>query len=330
MIQHLNFSYPWVLLALVLIPVLYWYVKKREMAQTAGMLFSDTHKLPIEKNWRSMLRNVPMILRMLALACCIAALARPQQRNDIEISDGQGIDIVLCIDVSGSMLAQDFKPDRLGAAKNVATDFIERRKGDRIGLVVFSGESFAMCPLTTDRAVLRTQIEAIENGILQDGTAIGSGLASGVDRLKGSTSKSKVIILMTDGENTGGLIDPQTAKEMAKTFGIRVYTIGVGTKGIAPTPYQTPLGRQVVNEKVSIDEDLLKQIAKETNGQYYRATDNTELQNIYAAIDALEKSKVQSTTFRKSTEQFHPWVIAAILLLFLELALRYTVFRKFP
>jgi len=277
-----------------------------------------------------MLRNIPLILRMLALACCIIALARPQQKNDIEISDGQGIDIVLCIDVSGSMLAQDFKPDRLGAAKNVAMDFIDRRKGDRIGLVIFSGESFAMCPLTTDRAVLRTQIEAIENGILLDGTAIGSGLASGVDRLKGSTSKSKVIILMTDGENTGGLIDPQTAKEMAKAFGIRVYTIGVGTKGMAPTPYQTPLGRQVVNEKVSIDEDLLKQIAKETNGQYYRATDNTELQNIYASIDALEKSKVQSTTFRKSTEQFYPWAIAAICLLFLELALRYTVFRKFP
>jgi Ca-activated chloride channel homolog len=326
----MNFAYPYLLGLLALLPVLYWYAKKREQQQTAGLLFSDTRKLPIEKTWKLRLRNIPLLFRLLALGCCIVALARPQLKNDIEITEGQGIDIVLCIDVSGSMLAQDFKPDRMGAAKNVALDFIERRKGDRIGLVVFSGESFAMCPLTTDKAVLRTQIQNIQNGILTDGTAIGSGLASSVDRLKGSTSKSKVIILLTDGENTGGLIDPQTAKELAKTFAIRVYTIGVGTKGMAPTPYQTPLGVQMVNEKVSIDEVLLQQIAKETNGQYYRATDNAELQNIYASIDKLEKSKVESTTFRKKTEQFHPWVLAALLLVFLELGLRFTVFRKFP
>ncbi len=326
----MNFAYPYLLGLLALLPVLYWYAKKREQQQTAGLLFSDTRKLPIEKTWKLRLRNIPLIFRLLALGCCIVALARPQLKNDIEITEGQGIDIVLCIDVSGSMLAQDFKPDRMGAAKNVALDFIERRKGDRIGLVVFSGESFAMCPLTTDKVVLRTQIQNIQNGILTDGTAIGSGLASSVDRLKGSTSKSKVIILLTDGENTGGLIDPQTAKELAKTFAIRVYTIGVGTKGMAPTPYQTPLGVQMVNEKVSIDEVLLQQIAKETNGQYYRATDNAELQNIYASIDKLEKSKVESTTFRKKTEQFHPWVLAALLLVFLVLGLRFTVFRKFP
>jgi Ca-activated chloride channel homolog len=326
----MNFAYPYLLGLLALLPVLYWYAKKREQQQTAGLLFSDIRKLPIEKTWKLRLRNIPLLFRLLALGCCIVALARPQLKNDIEITEGQGIDIVLCIDVSGSMLAQDFKPDRMGAAKNVALDFIERRKGDRIGLVVFSGESFAMCPLTTDKAVLRTQIQNIQNGILTDGTAIGSGLASSVDRLKGSTSKSKVIILLTDGENTGGLIDPQTAKELAKTFAIRVYTIGVGTKGMAPTPYQTPLGVQMVNEKVSIDEVLLQQIAKETNGQYYRATDNAELQNIYASIDKLEKSKVESTTFRKKTEQFHPWVLAALLLVFLELGLRFTVFRKFP
>jgi len=326
----MNFAYPYLLSLLALLPVLWWYVKKREQQQTAGLLFSDTRKLPIEKSLKLRLRNVPLIFRLLALGCCIVAIARPQEKNDIEITEGQGIDIVLCIDVSGSMLAQDFKPDRLGAAKDVALDFIDRRKGDRIGLVVFSGESFAMCPLTTDKAVLRTQIQSIQNGILTDGTAIGSGLASGVDRLKASTAKSKVVILMTDGENTGGLIDPQTAKELAKTFGIRVYTIGIGTKGMAPTPYQTPLGVQMVNEKVSIDEDLLKQIASETKGQYYRATDNAELQKIYAAIDTLEKSKVQSTTFRKRTEQFFPWVLAALILIFLETGLRFTIFRKFP
>ena len=326
----MNFAYPYLLSLLALLPVLFWYAIKKEKTHTAGLLFSDVRKLPIEKTWKVRLRNIPLLFRLLALGCCIIAIARPQLKNDIEITEGQGIDIVLCIDVSGSMLAQDFKPDRMGAAKNVALDFIERRKGDRIGLVIFSGESFAMCPLTTDKAVLRTQIQTIQNGILKDGTAIGSGLASSVDRLKGSTNKSKVIILLTDGENTGGLIDPQTAKELAKTFAIRVYTIGVGTKGMAPTPYQTPLGVQMVNEKVSIDEVLLQQIAKETNGQYYRATDNAELQNIYTSIDKLEKSKVESTTFRKRTEQFHPWVLAALMLVFLELGLRYTVFRKFP
>ena len=326
----MNFAYPYLLSLLALLPVLFWYAIKKEKTHTAGLLFSDVRKLPIEKTWKVRLRNIPLLFRLLALGCCIIAIARPQLKNDIEITEGQGIDIVLCIDVSGSMLAQDFKPDRMGAAKNVALDFIERRKGDRIGLVIFSGESFAMCPLTTDKAVLRTQIQTIQNGILKDGTAIGSGLASSVDRLKGSTNKSKVIILLTDGENTGGLIDPQTAKELAKTFAIRVYTIGVGTKGMAPTPYQTPLGVQMVNEKVSIDEVLLQQIAKETNGQYYRATDNAELQNIYTSIDKLEKSKVESTTFRKRTEQFHPWVLAALMLVFLELGLRFTVFRKLP
>lgn len=325
-----HFAYPWLLSALALLPLLWWYVRRNEVKKTAGLLFSDIRKLPIEKSWKVQMRNLPFVFRLLALGCCIVALARPQKKNDMEIVDGQGIDIVLCIDVSGSMLAQDFQPDRLGAARNVALDFIDRRKGDRIGLVIFSGESFTLCPLTTDKVVLRTQIESIQNGILSDGTAIGSGLASGVDRLKNSTAKSKVIILMTDGENTGGLIDPQTAKELAKTYSIRVYTIGVGTKGTAPMPYTTPLGTQVVNERVSIDEELLKQIASETNGQYYRATDNTELRKIYTSIDALEKSKVQSTTFHKQTEQFHTWVIAALILIFLEMCLKLTVFRKMP
>ncbi|MES2776963.1 MAG: VWA domain-containing protein [Bacteroidota bacterium] len=326
----MNFTYPYLLCLLVILPVLFWYAKKTEQRKTAGLLFSDTRKLPIEKTWKLRLRSLPLLLRLVAIGCCIVALARPQLKNDIEITEGQGIDIVLCIDVSGSMLAQDFKPDRMGAAKDVALQFIERRKGDRIGLVIFSGESFALCPLTTDKEVLRTQIQSIQNGLLIDGTAIGSGLASSVDRLKNSKSKSKVIILLTDGENTGGLIDPQTAKELAKTFGIKVYTIGVGTQGMAPTPYQTALGVQMINEKVSIDEVLLKQIAAETNGQYFRATDNLGLQKIYASIDLLEKSKVESTTFRKRTELFHPWVLAALLLVFLEMGLRLSVFRKFP
>ena len=328
--QNISFAYPYLLILLALLPALWWYVRKNEKQQTAAMLFADTGTLPADASLKVQLRQLPQVLKLLALGCCIVALARPQLRNNVQIIEGQGIDIVLCIDVSGSMLAQDFQPNRLGAARNVATDFISRRPGDRIGLVIFSGESFMLCPITSDKDVLRQQIASIQNGLLMDGTAIGSGLASSVDRLKDSKAKSKVIILLTDGENTGGLIDPQTAKELAKTFGIRVYTIGVGTRGYANTPYETALGTQVVKEKVGIDEDLLKQIASETGGQYFRATDNTELQNIYASIDKLEKSKVESTTFRKRTERFQPWVLAALLLAFGAIVLQYTVFRKFP
>ena len=315
---------------MAILPALWWYVRKSEKQQTAAMLFADTSTLPADASLKVQLRQMPLVLKLLALGCCIVALARPQLKNNIQIIEGQGIDIVLCIDVSGSMLAQDFQPNRMGAARAVATDFISRRPGDRIGLVIFSGESFMLCPITSDKEVLRQQIASIQNGLLMDGTAIGSGLASSVDRLKDSKAKSKVIILLTDGENTGGLIDPQTAKELAKTFGIRVYTIGVGTRGYANTPYETALGTQVVKEKVGIDEELLKQIASETGGQYFRATDNAELQNIYASIDKLEKSKVESTTFRKRTEKFQPWVLAALLLAFSAVVLQYTVFRKFP
>lgn len=327
---HISFAYPYLLVLLVLLPVLWWYVAKKEKAATATLLFADVSTLPADKSMKVELRRLPLLLKLLALGCCIVALARPQLRNDVQIIEGQGVDIVLCIDVSGSMLAQDFQPNRLGAARNVATDFIGRRTGDRIGLVVFSGESFALCPITSDKEVLRQQIASIQNGMLLDGTAIGSGLASSVDRLKDSKAKSKVIILLTDGENTGGLIDPQTAKELAKTFGIKVYTIGVGTRGYANTPYETMTGTQMVKEKVGIDEELLKQIATETGGQYYRATDNAELQNIYASIDKLEKSKVESTVFHKRTEKFVPWALAALLLVFVAYVLQLTVFRKFP
>ena len=325
-----TFAYPYLLLLLAGLPVLWWWVRKNEKQQTAAFIITDADTLPADKTAKVQFRQLPLVLRLLALACCIVALARPQLKNDVEVVEGQGIDIVLCIDVSGSMLAQDFQPNRMGAARQVALDFIERRKGDRIGIVIFSGESFMLCPITTDKAVLRQQISGIQNGILQDGTAIGSGLASSVDRLKSSTVKSKVVILLTDGENTGGLIDPQTAKELAKTFGIKVYTVGVGTRGYANTPYETPTGVQIEKVKVGIDEELLQQIATETGGQYYRATDNAELQKIYASIDALEKSKVQSTIFRKHTERFQPWVLAAVILVFIALLFQLTYFRKFP
>jgi len=269
-------------------------------------------------------------LRLLALACIIVALAQPQTSNDEQQTEGEGIDIILCIDVSGSMTAQDFTPNRLEAAKKVASDFVDRRVADRIGIVIFSGESFTQCPLTTDHDVLKLQIDQIRNGLLEDGTAIGSGLATSVDRLRNSKAKSKIIILLTDGVNNGGLIDPSTAKEIAKAYKIKVYTIGVGTEGVAPTPVSTPMGIVMQNEKVAIDEKLLQNISAETGGTYFRAKDNASLENIYTEIDKLEKSKVQITTFHRYTEKFYPFVFAAMALLLLEVLLKFTVFKKFP
>lgn len=299
-------------------------------SQQAAINVSTISGLQNISSWKSVFHHIPFILRLLALMCIIFALARPQTRNDEQLTEGEGVDIILCIDVSGSMTAQDFTPNRMEAAKKVAEDFVDQRKTDRIGIVIFSGESFTQCPLTTDHAVLKSQIEQIRNGLLEDGTAIGSGLATSVDRLRTSTAKSKVIILLTDGINNGGLIDPATAKEIAKRFNVKVYTIGVGTDGYAPTPVNTPMGIVMQNEKVAIDEKLLTNIANETGGRYFRAKDNASLTNIYHEIDKLEKSKVQITNFRRYAEKFYPFVFAALLFLFLEVLLKFTVFKKFP
>jgi len=328
--QHIYFAQPAFFGLLVLLPVLiYWEWKKSDGAQ-ATIMVSSVGQFRGARSWKNTLRPLPFIFRMLALACVIIALARPQTRNDEQLVTGEGIDIVLCLDISGSMLAQDFTPNRMEAAKNVAGQFIDQRPTDRIGLVIFSGESFTMCPLTTDRIVLKTQLANVQSGLLEDGTAIGSGLATGVDRLRNSPSKSKVIILLTDGENNGGLIDPNTAKEIAKSIGVKVYTIGMGTEGFAPVPVQTPAGIVYQKEKVNIDEKLLTQIATETGGRYYRAKDNESLKNIYGEIDQLEKSKIETTTLRRYTEQFYPFALAAALLILLELLLRWTLLRKFP
>lgn len=269
--------------------------------------------------------------RMLGIACLILALARPQNVYEVRKTEGEGIDVVLCIDVSGSMLAQDLKPNRLEAAKQVAAEFVSMRPTDRIGLVIFAGESFTQCPITTDHRMLSAQIYNIRGGFMVDGTAIGSGLATSVDRLRVSATKAKVVVLLTDGENNGGLIDPRTAKEIAKTLGIKVYTIGVGTEGFAPTPVQTPGGGIIMQqEKVNIDEKLLTEIAKETGGQYFRARDNKGLQGIYSEIDRLEKTRIEINASRRYTEKFFPFALAAIVFLLLEMWLRYNVFRKFP
>ena len=309
--------------------IIFWKILKGKK-QTAAMGVSTTIGLSKIRSWRNTFQNFPFILRLLALSCIIIALARPQTRFDEQRSEGEGVDIVLCIDVSGSMTAQDFIPNRMEAAKKVAENFIDNRPTDRIGIVIFSGESFTQCPLTTDHYVLKSQVEQIRNGLLEDGTAIGSGLATSVDRLRNSKSKSKVVILLTDGINNGGLIDPATAKEIAKTFKVKVYTIGVGTDGYAPTPVSTPMGIVMQNEKVAIDEKLLTNIANETGGKYFRATDNKSLQDIYSEIDRLEKSKVEITSFHRYTEKFYPFIFAAMALLLLEIILRYTIFKKFP
>ncbi|MCS6808047.1 MAG: VWA domain-containing protein [Bacteroidota bacterium] len=279
---------------------------------------------------RLRLRHTPFVLRLLAIVCLIIALARPQSSSQAQTVESEGIDIVLAMDISGSMLAEDFKPNRIEAAKKLALEFIDARPNDRIGLVVFSGESFTQCPLTTDHEVLKSLFSAIKSGMVLDGTAIGLGLSTAVSRLKDSQAKSKVIILLTDGINNAGSIAPLTAAEIARTFGIRVYTIGVGTYGYAPYPVQTPFGIQYQNLEVQIDEDVMKQIAAMTNARYFRATSNAKLQEIYAEIDKLEKTKISVTEFRRYSERFFPFACIAAIALLLEFVLRHTVFRSIP
>ena len=327
--SNIEFSQPYFFGLMLLIPFLIvWYILTNNR-RTASLQISTTAAKGLG-SWKVSFRHVLFVLRMVALAFLITALANPQTKNEEKNTEGEGIDIILCMDVSGSMSAQDLRPNRLEAAKSVAIDFINRRPTDRIGVVIFSGESFTQCPLTTDKNVLISAIQNIRFGLLEDGTAIGSGLSTSVDRIRNSKTKSKIVILLTDGENNGGLIDPKTAKEIAKAFGIKVYTIGVGTDGFAPQPEQTPLGVQIRTVKVSIDEKLMKEIAEQTGGKYFRAKDNEGLAGIYTTIDELEKSKVEVTTTTRFTDKFLPFAIAAAFFLLLEILLRYLVFRKFP
>ena len=328
--QHIVFAFPYLLWLLLLLPLLIvWYVVTNRKASSSVTVSSLSiyRKTGTSKN---VLWHLPFVLRLLSLALLIIAFARPQTRSSEERVEGEGIDIILCMDVSGSMLAEDFSPNRLEAMKKVASDFVDARKTDRIGLVIFSGESFTQCPPTTDYAALKSQIYAVRSGILQDGTAIGSGLSTSVERLKESESKSKVVILLTDGENNGGLIPPSTAKEIAKAYNVKVYTIGMGTEGYAALPQQTTGGVVRTMEKVNIDEKLLTEIANETGGNYFRAKDNESLSKVYADIDQLEKSKIETSQYSRYSEEFYPLVFAIMALLLLEVWLRYKVLRKFP
>ena len=301
-----------------------WYIW-RQNRLNPYMQVASVEGLKGVRTLRPILRHVLFVLRLAAFALIIVVLARPQSSNRWETVTTEGIDIVMALDISGSMLAQDFKPDRLEAAKRISTQFISGRHNDRIGLVIFSGESFTQCPLTTDHTSLINLFNSVYSGMIEDGTAIGLGLANAVSRIKDSDAISKVIILLTDGVNNRGSIDPMTAAEIAKTFGIRVYAIGVGTRGMAPYPIQTPFGVQYRDMPTEIDEDLLKEIAKMTDGQYFRATDNDNLKKVYEEIDQMEKSKISVQEHHKKTEEYMKFAIIAALALLLEIMLRYTL-----
>jgi Ca-activated chloride channel family protein len=285
---------------------------------------------PVGKSVRVVLRHIPFALRTLALGFAIFVLARPQSSSTLQNVTSEGIDIVLALDISGSMLARDFEPDRLEAAKDIGIKFISSRRTDRMGLVVFSGESFTLCPLTSDHVALINMFKDVKMGLLEDGTAIGSGLATAISRLKDSDAISKVVILLTDGVNNMGEIAPITAAEIAKTFGVRVYTVGVGSRGMAPYPYQTPFGVRYQNVEVQIDEDVLKQIAELTGGQYFRATDNKTLEEVYLEIDKLERSKVEVTEYSRRQEEYRMYALVVLGLLLMEILLRTTIFRTIP
>jgi Ca-activated chloride channel family protein len=276
------------------------------------------------------LRHSVFALQMLAILFFVIVLARPQSSQNWENSTTEGIDIVIALDISSSMLARDFAPDRLEAAKNVAMEFVSGREHDRMGLVVFAGEAFTQCPLTTDRAVLLNLFKDIKSGLIEDGTAIGNGLATAVNRVKDSEAISRVVILLTDGENNRGEVAPMTAAEIAKTFGIRVYTVGVGSMGTAPYPVQTPFGTELREMEVKIDEPLLTEMANVTGGKYFRATSNKKLEEIYKEIDQLEKSKIDVHQFSRRSEEFLPFALIGALLLLASLFLRTTLFRNIP
>lgn len=317
-------------LLLLLIPIIYWYLAEMHKSDASLQISSHRNLLQFSKSRKVKLRHIPFVLRTLAISFIIIALARPQASNSWRTENTEGIDIMMAIDISGTMLGEDLKPNRLEASKTVASEFIQSRPNDNIGLVVFSGESFTQCPLTTDHAVLINLFKAVNYGLIEDGTAIGLGLANAVNRIKDSKAKSKVIILLTDGSNNRGDIAPITAAEIAKTFGIRVYAIGVGSYGIVNVPVPTPLGIQYQQMDSQFDEKSLQDIAAMTGGKYFRATDNSKLRKIYQEIDQLEKTKINVKEFSKKEEQFYVFSLLAFIFLGLEVFLRNTYFRKMP
>lgn len=324
----MTFASPaYLFLLLLLIPVIGWYLYELHKADASLQLSSTATLRRQPRSARIYLLHVPFVLRVACITLLSIALARPQLTNRWSSESTEGIDIMMALDISGTMQAEDLRPNRLEAAKQVASDFVAARPNDQIGLVVFASESFTQCPLTTDHAVLINLFQSVKFGMIEDGTAIGLGLANAVNRMKDSPTKSKVIILLTDGSNNRGEIDPQTAAEIAKTYGIRVYAVGVGSHGQARVPIQTPMGRQYMMMDSEFDETTLQRIATTTGGQYFRATDNTSLKSIYEQIDQMEKTKLRVREYSKHTDTFAPFLVAALLCLVVEILLRYFVLR---
>jgi len=331
--NHITFSHPYLLLLLLLIPLLAaWYVL-RYRKQKPALQFSNIGFFKgIRKTFRQRTYPALFVLRMVAVGAMVVALARPQSKLSRQEMKVDGIDIVLAMDVSGSMLAEDFRPNRLEAAKRVASDFISGRKNDRMGLVVFSGEAFTQVPLTIDHVVLHRQLATLKSGMIKDGTALGDGLATAINRLKDSEAKSKVIILLTDGINNQGSVDPQSAAEIAALYGIRLYTIGVGSRGMAPYPFRDPYGRiHYQNVPVELDEPLLTQMARSTNdGCYFRATNRKSLEDIFGRIDKMEKSKIDVTQYSQTKDEYLGWLILAAAALLCEILLGLFYYRSTP
>lgn len=327
----MNFADPlYFLLLFVLIPMIIWYIVKMRKSQASFRLSSTQGFSKIPEGARIRLRHLPFLFRILAIIFLIIAMARPQSSNSWSSSKTEGIDIMMSLDISSSMLAEDLKPNRLQAAKDVAASFISGRPNDNIGLVIFSAESFTQCPLTTDHSVLLNLLNQVQCGMIDDGTAIGHGIATSVDRLRNSHSKSKVIILLTDGSNNMGEIAPLTAAQIAKTFGIRIYTIGVGARGTAPYPFKTAAGIKYINIPADVDAKTLTQIADITGGKYFRATNTEALREIYKEIDKMEKTKLKTQQYSQRNEAYMPFAIIGLLCLLLGMLTKYTIFRNIP
>ena len=326
----MQFQNPNILYLLVVIPLIiayYIFVSRRRAAMRVSTLGGE--RMP--RTLRYWLRDLPMVLRLSALAVLIVALARPVEAHSSSESSTEGIDIVLAMDISGSMLAKDFEPDRITASKHLASEFAAERIGDRISVVAFAGEAFTQCPLTSDKASVGTMLSRLRSGVVDDGTAIGNGLATAINRLRESGAKSKVVVLLTDGVNNRGQISPIMAAEIARDMGIKVYTIGVGTKGQAPMPAVDMFGNQTyVMADVEIDEELLRKIANTTGGEYFRAVDNEALKQIYSQIDEMEKSEVQITHYTSYEELYLGWLLLGLLLLVAEFIVERIVLNRIP
>lgn len=328
----MQFAHPHILwFLLIILPIIAWYLLKKIKSQPSLHVSSISPYKNLPKSFKEYLYHGLFVLRILTIACIIIILARPQTRDSWRTSSTEGTDIILALDISSSMLARDFKPDRFEAAKKVASKFVSGRESDNIGIVIFAGESFTAVPMTTDRSLLVNYINDISMNMLEDGTAIGDGLATSINRIKDGKAKSKSIILLTDGSNNTGNVAPITAAEIAKKYGIKVYTIGVGKNGNAPFPQQNMFGRiEYVNMPVVIDEETLKNIASITGGVYFRATSNNVLNEIFDEIDKLEKTEMDVKHFSHTEDNYMPWALLALTLFLIEIVLRYTLLRTIP